>query len=69
MFVWITIPSIKDSAALIASKAIEKKILLVPGFEFYPNPKTSNSVRAAYSIANEQEIDLALARLAELIRN
>lgn len=68
MFVWIRIFGISDSAALISSKAVEKKVLLVPGFEFYPNQRKTTYVRAAYSIASESDIETGLQRLAELIK-
>ncbi|KAJ3129428.1 hypothetical protein HK100_008648 [Physocladia obscura] len=68
MFVWIKLLGIDDSASLIKQKAVEKKVLLVPGFEFFPNPKTTPYVRASFSTATAEEIDIALARLAEIIR-
>ena len=68
MFVWIKISGIPDSASLISSKAVEKRVLLVPGFEFYPNPRKTPYVRAAYSIASEADIETGLERLAELIK-
>ena len=68
MFVWITLPGIQDTADMVYSKAVDAKVILVPGFEFYPNPRVSNCVRAAYSMATAEEIDLGLERLAALIR-
>jgi kynurenine/2-aminoadipate aminotransferase len=67
MFVWIKLLGIQDSASLISSKAVDKKVLLVPGFEFYPNARKTPYVRAAYSIASESDIDIGLQRLADLI--
>ncbi len=32
MFVWLKLVGIDDSAALIQQKAMEKKVLMVPGF-------------------------------------
>ncbi|TPX65016.1 hypothetical protein CcCBS67573_g08246 [Chytriomyces confervae] len=69
MFVWIKLSGISDSSSLIKMKAVEKKVLLVPGFEFFPNPKVTPYVRASFSTATYEEIDLALARLADLIRS
>ena len=59
---------IPDSSDLIKTKAMEKKVLLVPGFEFFPNPRKTPYVRASFSTATPQEIDEALARLAELVK-
>ncbi|KAI8829097.1 pyridoxal phosphate-dependent transferase [Chytriomyces cf. hyalinus JEL632] len=69
MFVWIKLSGIRDSSSLIKMKAVEKKVLLVPAFEFFPNPKVTPYVRASFSTATHEEIDLALARLADLIRS
>ncbi|KAJ3036715.1 hypothetical protein HDV00_002427 [Rhizophlyctis rosea] len=68
MFFWIHLLRIADSSSLITQKAMAKKVLLVPGFEFFPNPRTTPYVRASFSTASPQEIDEALARLGELIR-
>ncbi len=68
MFVWLNLLGIEDSAELIREKAVEKKVLLVPGFEFFPNERKTNYVRAAYSTASESEIDQALERLASLLK-
>jgi kynurenine/2-aminoadipate aminotransferase len=69
MFLWIEILGVHDSADLIYSKAVKEKVILVPGFEFYPNSHISNHVRAAYSMATLEEMDLGLKRLGELIRS
>lgn len=68
MFFWMKMLGVNDSAEIIKSKAMEKKVLLVPGFEFFPNPRVTPYVRAAFSTATIEEMDLALQRLAELIR-
>ncbi|KAJ3085497.1 hypothetical protein HK100_009032 [Physocladia obscura] len=69
MFVWIKLLGINDSAKLIKEKAVEKKVLLVPGVEFFPNMQATPYVRASFSIASTSEIDVALSRLAEIIRS
>ncbi|KAJ3076460.1 hypothetical protein HDU98_002904 [Podochytrium sp. JEL0797] len=68
MFVWIKLLGVTDSSSLIKNKAMEKKVLMVPGFEFFPNPKTTPYVRASFSIATTEQIDTALSRLAEIVR-
>ncbi|KAJ3127566.1 hypothetical protein HK098_006095 [Nowakowskiella sp. JEL0407] len=67
MFVWINLKTVSDTSDLIKRKAIEKKVLLVPGFEFLPNVTKTSYVRASFSLASEEEIDEALRRLRELI--
>jgi kynurenine/2-aminoadipate aminotransferase len=68
MFVWLKLLGIPDSAQLISTKAIEHKVLLVPGFEFYPNPLVTSFVRAAYSIASEEDIEEGVKRLAFIVK-
>ncbi|KAJ3097175.1 hypothetical protein HDU97_005094 [Phlyctochytrium planicorne] len=68
MFVWLKLLGVDDSSTLIKEKAAEKKVLLVPGFEFFPNPRVTPYVRASFSTATGHEIDIALSRLAEVIR-
>lgn len=69
---WFNLKGIKDSFDLIMTKAVEKKVLLVPGIEFYCHPETSapnQNVRASFSNVSEQEMDLGLERLASLLRD
>ncbi|KAG0005726.1 hypothetical protein BGZ65_010318 [Modicella reniformis] len=71
MFVWFTLKGIEDSFDLILNKAMEKKVLLVPGIEFYCHPEKSGPsqcVRASFSNVTEQDMDLGLERLASLLR-
>ncbi|KAH6597347.1 hypothetical protein BASA50_004487 [Batrachochytrium salamandrivorans] len=67
MFVWLKLIGIDDSTDLIKRKAVDKKVLLVPGIEFLPNQRPTPYVRASYSLATKEEIDTALSRLRELV--
>ncbi|KAJ3395108.1 hypothetical protein HDU92_006193 [Lobulomyces angularis] len=67
MFFWIKLLGVEDSMELIKSKAVEKKVLLVPGFEFFANPRVTSYCRSSFSIASEEEMELALKRLAEIV--
>jgi len=69
MFIWLKLLGINDSETLIKKKAIEKKVLMVPGFEFFPNTEVTSYVRASYSTATKEEIDEALKRLASLLKD
>jgi len=69
MFIWLKLLGIDDSETLIKKKAIEKKVLMVPGFEFFPNNDVTSYVRASYSTATKEEIDEALKRLASLLKD
>ncbi|KAJ1540169.1 hypothetical protein HK096_011425, partial [Nowakowskiella sp. JEL0078] len=66
MFVWIKL-AVPDSANLIKTKAIDKKLILVPGFEFLPNDRITSYARASFSLASEADMDEALRRLREII--
>ena len=67
MFVWLKLLGVEDSEAFINEKAREAKILLVPGRSFSPTDSTSSYVRATFATATEEQIDAALARLAQLL--
>nr|KAJ3414355.1 hypothetical protein HK105_001797 [Polyrhizophydium stewartii] len=67
MFVWLKLIGIEDSFELISTKAVDKKVVLVPGTEFLPNQRPTPYVRASYSIASKEDIDTALERLRALV--
>ncbi|EGC33234.1 hypothetical protein DICPUDRAFT_37021 [Dictyostelium purpureum] len=67
MFVWIRLLGIQDSKSLIFEKAVEKKVILVPGVAFKPDNSISPFVRASFSTANEEQMDEALKRLSALL--
>ena len=69
MFIWFELFSVKDSMALISSKAVEAKILFIPGQSCSPTNSVSNCVRAAFSTASDAEIDTAMMRLAALLKS
>jgi len=67
MFVWMSLNGVDDTQELIEKKAVENKVILVPGSVFLPNPRPSSYVRAAYSTPSKEDMDLALQRLAKLL--
>jgi len=69
MFVWFKLLGVTDSWPLIKEKAVDKKVLFVPGQSFsVPDTEPSQYVRAAYSTASFEDMDEALRRFAELLR-
>jgi len=68
MFGWIKLKGIEDSEKLILEKGIEEKIIMVPGKYFLPMKQNSPYVRASYSLASEEKMDIALKRLANLLK-
>lgn len=76
---WIKLTNIVDSKALIETKARDKKVLMVPGGVFLPAnycideklrsaASPSNYVRASFSVASVEDMETAVSRLAELLR-
>jgi kynurenine/2-aminoadipate aminotransferase len=68
MFVWFRLDGIADSQKLITERAIDSKVLMVPGQSFMPNGEASPFVRAAYSTASEEDMNEALRRFGELLK-
>lgn len=67
MFVWFRVLGVDDTSDMIRTKAVEKKVLLVPGDSFSPDGGKSAYVRAAFSTATEDDMDQAVQRFAQLI--
>ncbi|KAL6078964.1 AADAT isoform 2 [Balamuthia mandrillaris] len=80
MFLWLKLLSeqvdestgkklpIHSSDTLIKEKAVNAKVLLVPGSSFSPSDKPSPYVRASFSTASPAEMEEALKRLVKLIK-
>jgi len=62
MFAWLKLNHINDTDVLIATHAIKKKVLLLPGSSFSPNGQPSGFVRASYSTASESQMEEAILR-------
>tara|TARA_B110000305_G_scaffold204920_1_gene234777 strand:+ start:139 stop:810 length:672 start_codon:yes stop_codon:yes gene_type:complete len=68
MFAWMRVLNIDDSAELVMNKSVGKNVLMVPGESFIPTSGKSAFVRCSYSTASEEEIDTALKRFGDLLR-
>lgn len=69
MFLWIKIKGISDTKQLIEQKAIEKKVLFIPGNCFYIDSSApSPYFRASFSVVSPEQMDMAFERLAQLIK-
>eukprot|EP00658_Telonema_sp_P-2_P003627 TRINITY_DN11351_c0_g1_i2.p1 TRINITY_DN11351_c0_g1~~TRINITY_DN11351_c0_g1_i2.p1 ORF type:complete len:460 (-),score=87.29 TRINITY_DN11351_c0_g1_i2:27-1406(-) len=64
MFVWFKLNGVEDSFELIKTRAVEQKVLLVPGTAFMPNSEPSPCVRASYSTAKPEDMEEAMRRLS-----
>jgi len=67
MFLWVTAPTHVNTQQMLAS-AIERKILYVPGRDFFPNGGGDHFMRLNFSNASEENIRLGISRLADLVR-
>ncbi|KAL1917420.1 uncharacterized protein VTP21DRAFT_3813 [Calcarisporiella thermophila] len=68
MFLWVQVLGVEDTRELVKKKALEKKVLAVPGEAFIPNTRPSPYLRLSFSTIQEAQMDEALSRLAELLR-
>lgn len=69
MFLWMKVIGMDDTFSMIMEKALSKEILVVPGRHFAVDAsKPSPYLRAAFSLASEENIDKGFQRLAELIK-
>ncbi|MBN2542142.1 PLP-dependent aminotransferase family protein [bacterium] len=68
MFIWAEGPENVDTYKMY-HKAVDCNIAFVPGKCFYPYPEQGNvSMRLNYTNATEEELDIAIKRLAEVIK-
>jgi kynurenine/2-aminoadipate aminotransferase len=67
MFLWLKLLKVADSKKLIHERAINQKVLLLPGVEFLLDTETSSFVRASYSTATPEDMEEAVKRLAVLL--
>ena len=65
-FSWLTLPDGGD-AALLAHRAVEDGVGIVPGSLFFPDGRGGDNVRLSFSLVDESAIDEGVARLAELV--
>lgn len=69
MFVWIKALGVEDTLKLISEEAKEAKVLLVPGMAFMlDDSEKSSYMRASYSTCTPEDMDVALERLADILR-
>nr|GAT43361.1 PLP-dependent transferase [Mycena chlorophos] len=58
-----------DSAALVRTRAFERGVLALPGTVFLPDGRKTGYVRAAFSLLGPEDVDEALKRLAQAVRD
>jgi 2-aminoadipate transaminase len=65
-FTWLTLPDGGDSG-LLARRAAEAGVGIVPGSVFFPDGRGSDNVRLSFSLVDEAAIDAGIPRLARLL--
>jgi len=67
LFIWVTLPENKDSGVLLA-RALERKVVFVPGGAFYPGGIKNNEFRLNFSNMEDEKIVRGISILGELLK-
>ncbi|MBS7780186.1 PLP-dependent aminotransferase family protein [Acidovorax sp. CCYZU-2555] len=67
MFLWVTLPEGMVAQTLLAA-AVERHVAFVPGAPFYAEHADPRTLRLSYVTASSDEINTAIAALADAIR-
>jgi 2-aminoadipate transaminase len=65
-FSWLTLPE-GGNAELLARRAVEAGVGIVPGTAFFPDGRGRDQVRLSFSLVDEEAIDAGISTLAELV--
>jgi len=58
MFLWITVPGVKDTKKLISEGGMAHGVILLPGKEFLASESAaSQNFRASFTVATPEEIN------------
>jgi len=69
MFLWIKVPALKSTWEMIMERGLKQNIMLMPGKAFQTDATGDcQYLRAAFSVAPQENFDPAMRRLASLIR-
>ncbi len=69
MFVWVTLPKNMDGGDLLRHALETQKLAFVPGQAFFADRSGANTLRLAYSLADEIQINEGMKRLGAAIRD
>jgi 2-aminoadipate transaminase len=67
MFLWVTCPEGVDTTELM-TEALKRKVLFVPGRDFFPDASGKRYMRLNFSNASLENIRVGIDRLAEVCR-
>lgn len=68
LFIWITLPRHMDSEQIL-KRAVEAKVVFVPGRPFYPKDGASNTFRLNFSNQSEDRIKDGITRLGKILKS
>jgi DNA-binding transcriptional MocR family regulator len=68
MFVWLTLPKHMDGADLLKNSLETQRVAFVPGQAFYADRSNANTLRLAFSLADDAQINEGIMRLGAAIR-
>jgi DNA-binding transcriptional MocR family regulator len=68
MFIWLTLPTAIDAAALLPRAIAEARIAFVPGRAFHADGAGANTLRLNFSLADVAQITEGVGRLGALLR-
>ncbi len=68
MFVWVTLPKHLDGGELLRQSLETQRVAFVPGQAFFADGSGANTLRLAFSLADDAMIDEGVKRLATVIR-
>lgn len=66
MFIWVTLPEVADSMAILKD-AVAHKVSFLPGAPFFTDGGGRRHMRLSYSQADEATIEEGIARLARVV--
>jgi len=67
LFIWVWLPEGIDTEEML-DRAIEEKVAYVPGAATYVDGGGANTLRLAFSLASEKDIEEGIRRLAEVVK-
>ena len=68
MFLWTRLPEHMDALKLF-EKAVEQKVVFVPGEPFFTDGSGKNALRISFSMTPAEQINEGVQRLARAIEN
>jgi hypothetical protein len=68
MFVWVTLPKHLNGGDLLRQSLETQRVAFVPGQAFFADGSGANTLRLAFSLADDAKIDEGIKRLAAVIR-